>query len=218
MMLDAKQTQYAIKVMGEEYPDALKSTLQADSNFHFLIAVILSAQATDKGVNKIAPALFERFPTPESLAKVTPEEVIPYIKSLGLYQNKAKYLVSCAQKLVSDFGGIVPATRKELVSFPGVGRKTANVVLAECFQVPALAVDTHVQRVAKRLQMVPEKATVLQVEETLMEKLPADLWIKAHIRMIYWGRHRCTAKNPRCATCPLLAMCAFGQSYLDEKS
>ena len=126
----------AIQTMRKEYPNA-GTTLTADTNFHFLLAVILSAQSTDQSVNNLTPALFERFPLPTDLAAAEPEDVEPYIKRLGLYHNKAKYLVNCSRKLVTDFDGRVPRTLKELTSLPGVGRKVANVVMAECFNIPA---------------------------------------------------------------------------------
>ena len=162
-MLDAKQTLKAIQIMGKTYPTT-GSSLVADSPFHFLMAVILSAQTTDKAVNLITPALFERFQTPADLANATASEVEPYIKTIGLYRNKAKYLVACAQGLVDKFAGQVPKTHKGLMSLAGVGRKTADVVLAECFGIPALAVDTHVGRIAKRLAMVASDANVTQIE------------------------------------------------------
>lgn len=209
-MLDAKETLQAIQIMGKTYPTT-GSSLVADTPFHFLMAVILSAQTTDKAVNQISPALFARFKQPEDLANVKPSEVEPYIQTIGLYHNKAKYLVACAQGLVTQFDGQVPKTHKELMSLAGVGRKTADVVLAECFGIPALAVDTHVGRIAKRLAMVKEDATVNQIEQTLMKKLPKEMWITAHHRMIIWGRNQCLARAPKCQTCPLLFMCQEGQ-------
>ena len=125
--------------------------------------------------------------------------------------NKAKYLVNCARKLVTDFNGVVPQTLKELTSLPGVGRKVADVVLAECFTIPAFPVDTHVSRVARRLAMVPPKASLLAIEKKLMAAVPEDKWLDAHHSMIFWGRYRCMARNPRCSDCPLLPMCITGQ-------
>lgn len=208
-MLSKAKTIQAIETMGEIFPDATTS-LVADTPFHFLLAVILSAQTTDKAVNLVTPALFNKYPTPKDLAKATPDEVEKYIKTIGLYRNKAKYLVSCAQSLESNFGGIVPKTLSELMSLPGVGRKTADVVLAECFHIPAIAVDTHVSRVSKRLGIVKADADVLTIEKTLMKKLPKELWIAGHHRMIYWGRHQCMARNPKCHSCPLLEICPTG--------
>ena len=209
-MMNKKQTIAAVQTMMEEFPDA-KSELNADYNFHFLLAVILSAQATDKSVNKVTPALFERYIDPASLAQAESSEVEDYIKNIGLYKNKARYLIACAQKLVTDFSGVVPQTLSELTSLPGVGRKTADVVLGDCFGVPSIAVDTHVTRITKRLRIVGPKDTPRKIEDILMEKLPQSMWIRAHHTMIFWGRYRCTAKKPRCATCPLLKQCREGQ-------
>lgn len=209
-MLNDHEIREAIRVMRETFPDA-NTTLKADTTFHFLLATILSAQSTDRSVNQVTPALFERFPTPQSLAAVEPAEVEPYIKRLGLYRNKAKFLVNCSRTIGQDFNGQVPRTRKELMSLPGVGRKVADVVLAECFKIPAFAVDTHVSRVARRLAMVEPKATLLQIEKRLMAAVPKEKWLDAHHSMIFWGRYQCTARNPQCAKCPLLYLCKTGQ-------
>lgn len=209
-MLNDHEIYEAIKVMRKEYPEA-GTTLAADTHFHFLLAVILSAQSTDQSVNNLTPALFERFPLPKDLAAAEPTDVEPYIKRLGLYHNKAKYLVNCARKLVTDFDGQVPRTLTELTSLPGVGRKVANVVMAECFNIPAFPVDTHVSRVARRLAMVPPKASVLAIEKRLREAVPKEKWLDAHHSMIFWGRYRCMARNPRCNDCPLLPICITGQ-------
>lgn len=209
-MLNDQEIFQAIKVMRATFPKA-GTTLKADTTFHFLLATILSAQATDKSVNQTTPPLFQRFPHPQDLAAVEPATVEPYIKKLGLYHNKAKYLVNCARTIVSNFAGQVPHTRKELMSLPGVGRKVADVVLAECFGIPAFPVDTHVSRVARRLAMVPPKATLLQIEKRLMTAVPSDKWLAAHHSMIFWGRYQCTARNPKCAHCPLLMVCKYGQ-------
>ena len=209
-MLTDQEIRQAIQVMRQSFPNA-STTLKADTTFHFLLATILSAQATDKSVNFTTPALFQRFPGPNDLAAVEPEDVEPYIKRLGLYRNKAKYLVNCSRAIVDNFGGTVPHTRKELMSLPGVGRKVADVVLAECFKIPAFSVDTHVSRVARRLAMVEPKATLLQIEHRLMAAVPEDQWLDAHHSMIFWGRYQCTARNPKCEHCPLLAMCRYGQ-------
>ncbi|KRL00059.1 endonuclease III [Liquorilactobacillus capillatus] len=209
-MLSGKDTVKAITIMSEKFPEA-RTSLEADTDFHFLLAVILSAQTTDKAVNLLTPRLFDTYPTPATLAVAEIEDVIPLVHSIGLYRNKGKYIIACAKDIVHKFGGQVPRTRQELMQLAGVGRKTADVVLAERFNIPAIAVDTHVTRVSKRLRIVPQKADVLTIEKTLMKKLPKDLWIKAHHCMIFWGRYQCTARNPHCADCPLLSMCAEGQ-------
>lgn len=209
-MLSKQKTMEAIEKMYQMFPEA-HGELQHNNPYELLIAVILSAQATDVSVNKATPALFEAFPTPEDLAAASVEEIIPKIKTIGLYRNKAKNIKACAQQLIENFGGQVPTTREALVSLPGVGRKTANVVLGDAFGIPAIAVDTHVERVSKRLRICKLNASVLEVEETLMRKIPEDLWVKTHHTLIFFGRYHCTARNPRCEVCPLLDMCQEGK-------
>lgn len=209
-MLNNEEINTALQVMRKHFPNA-GTTLKADNTFHFLLATILSAQSTDKSVNLVTPPLFAAYPTPQSLAGAEPSEIEPYIQSLGLFHNKAKFLVGCARKLVSDYHGQVPRERKELMTLPGVGRKVANVVMAECFQIPAFPVDTHISRVARRLAMVPPKATILQIEKRLMAAVPRQHWLAAHHSMIFWGRYQCTSRNPKCAKCPLLTMCQYGR-------
>jgi len=210
-MLSPDEIRYSIKVMRQTFPEA-GTTLIADTNYHFLLATILSAQSTDQSVNEITPALFARFPLPADLAGVEPAEVEPYIKRLGLYRNKAKFLVKTSQQIVTDFNGEVPHTLKELMILSGVGRKVADVVLAECFNIPAFPVDTHVSRVARRLRMVEPKASVLAIEKKLMKTIPPEHWLDAHHSMIFWGRYVCTARNPKCQTRPLLSLCVTGQN------
>lgn len=211
MMLSSEETTHAIEVMGEMFPNATTSLTKTDP-YHFMLSVILSAQTTDKAVNLVTPALFERYKDPVDLANASQAEVESYIKTIGLYRNKARFLIKCSQELVERFDGVVPKTRKELMSLSGVGRKTADVVLAECFGIPAFAVDTHVSRVAKRLGMVPADSDVLTIEKILMQKVPQDLWIKGHHQMIFWGRYQCMARNPKCSSCPLLDICPEGRS------
>ena len=209
-MLSKTKTIEAVQTMGDLFPDA-HCELNHRNAFELLIATILSAQATDVGVNKVTPNLFERFQTPDCLAAASEEEVIECIQSLGLYRNKAKNIRLCAQQLMERFDGEVPKTREELVSLAGVGRKTANVVMSVAFNIPAFAVDTHVERISKRLQICRKKDTVLEVEETLCRKIPKELWSRAHHWMIFFGRYHCIARKPKCHECPLLEMCAFGQ-------
>ena len=209
-MLSKTKTIKAVQTMGDLFPDA-HCELNHRNAFELLIATILSAQATDVGVNKVTPKLFERFPTPAHLAEASEESVIECIQSLGLYRSKAKNIRLCAQQLLERFNGEVPRTREELVSLAGVGRKTANVVMSVAFNIPAFAVDTHVERISKRLQICRQKDTVLEVEETLCRKIPKELWSRAHHWMIFFGRYHCIARKPKCHECPLLEMCAFGQ-------
>ena len=209
-MLSKTKTIEAVQTMGDLFPDA-HCELNHRNTFELLIATILSAQATDVGVNKVTPKLFESFPTPAHLAEASEEAVIECIQSLGLYRSKAKNIRLCAQQLLERFNGEVPRTREELVSLAGVGRKTANVVMSVAFNIPAFAVDTHVERISKRLQICRQKDSVLEVEETLCRKIPKELWSRAHHWMIFFGRYHCIARKPKCHECPLLEMCAFGQ-------
>ena len=212
-MLSKEKTMEAMERMYQMFPDAV-GELHSESPFQLLIAVILSAQATDVSVNKATPALFAAYPTPEALAQAPMEDVIAKIKTIGLYRNKSKNIKACAQMLLDDFGGIVPESREELIKLPGVGRKTANVVLGDAFGVPAIAVDTHVERVTKRLRICKLSASVTEVESTLMRKIPKELWVKSHHTLIFFGRYHCTARAPKCTICPLLDMCQEGKDRL----
>lgn len=161
--------------MGRIYPEA-KAELDHKNAFELLIAVILSAQTTDIGVNKVTPALFEAYPTPEAMMQAELADLEDKLKTIGLYRNKAKFIKKTATQLVENFDSDVPNNRKDLESLSGVGRKTANVVLSVAFNQPAIAVDTHVERITKKFAIAPEDATVIQVEKYLMEKLPEEIW------------------------------------------
>lgn len=193
-LLNKTEATQVIKAMGRIYPEA-KAELDHQSPFELLIAVILSAQTTDIGVNKVTPQLFEAYPTPELMMKAEIEDLEDKLKTIGLYRNKAKFIKKTAAMLVENFNGEVPNTRKELESLSGVGRKTANVVLSVAFNQPAIAVDTHVERIAKRFNIVEENASVIQVENSLMEKLPEELWSQAHHWLIFFGRYQCPARK-----------------------
>ncbi|MDB1749957.1 endonuclease III [Enterococcus avium] len=212
-MLSKEKTMEALSRMYDMFPDAV-GELHSDSPFQLSIAVILSAQATDVSVNKATPALFKAYPTPEALAQAPIEDIIEKIKMIGLYRNKAKNIKACAQMLLDNYDGVVPNSREELIKLPGVGRKTANVVLGDAFGVPAIAVDTHVERVTKRLRICKLNASVTEVEATLMRKIPKDLWVKSHHTLIFFGRYHCTARSPKCEICPLLDMCQEGKDRL----
>lgn len=212
-MLSKEKTMESLSRMYDMFPDAV-GELHSDSPFQLLIAVILSAQATDVSVNKATPALFKAYPTPEALAQAPIEDIIEKIKMIGLYRNKAKNIKACAQMLLDNYDGVVPNSREELIKLPGVGRKTANVVLGDAFGVPAIAVDTHVERVTKRLRICKLNASVTEVEATLMRKIPKDLWVKSHHTLIFFGRYHCTARSPKCEICPLLDMCQEGKDRL----
>lgn len=180
------------------------------SPFRLVIAVLLSAQTTDAQVNKVTPELFRRWPTPEALAQATPAEVGEVIKSLGFYKTKARHAVECAQMLVADYGGEVPADMKELVKLPGVGRKTANIVLNVGYGiVEGIAVDTHVNRIAHRLMLSPKTHAKepLKTEQDLLKILPREYWSQVNHQLISFGREICDARSPRCDVCPLADLC-----------
>lgn len=188
------------------FPQA-QCELYHETPFQLLVAVVLSAQTTDASVNKVTPALFERFPTPKELAEAEPEEVEPYIRKIGLYRNKARSIVNLSRDLEDKFDGKVPATFKELQSLSGVGRKTANVVRSVAFDIPSFAVDTHVERVSKRLGLAKPYDNVTKVEEKLRRKIDRGRWNQAHHDFIFFGRYLCTARNPHCTQCPFTSFC-----------
>ncbi|MDR2915430.1 MAG: endonuclease III [Tannerella sp.] len=177
--------------------------------FQLLIAVILSAQCTDKRVNMITPALFEAYPTPEKLSEATPEEVYEYIKSVSYPNNKSKHLVGMSRMLLSEFGGIVPSDVDELQKLPGVGRKTANVIASVVFDKPAMAVDTHVFRVANRIGLTTNSKTPLATEKELVKYIPEKLISKAHHWLILHGRYICIARKPKCGECGMSPWCKY---------
>ena len=195
-----------------------ETELRYMSPFQLIIAVILSAQCTDKRVNMITPALFEKYPTPESLAAATPEEVYEYIKSVSYPNNKARHLVGMARMLISDFGGEVPSEVDELIKLPGVGRKTANVVASVAYNKEAMAGDTHVFRVSNRIGLTRNSKTPLETERTLVKHIPGHLLPVAHHWLILHGRYVCTARNPKCSGCGLRTACAFFAKNQKEKA
>ena len=197
------------------YPDA-KPALHFANPFQLLVAVILSAQCTDVKVNMVTPALFAAYPDAAALAKAEPEEIEPYIKTCGLFHNKAKNLVLMARELVARFGGEVPADHDALESLPGVGRKTANVVMSCAFGEDAIAVDTHVFRVTNRLGLA-DAPDVLKTEHQLMQAVPKDQWSRAHHWLIYHGRRVCAARKPACETCTLRAWCDYANGNPKNK-
>lgn len=194
-----------LDILETMHPEAA-CALEHRDPFQLVIAVALSAQTTDVSVNKATPALFAKYPTPEALAAADQDDVMEIIHTIGLYRNKSRNIIRLAQMLVSDFNGTVPADFDSLVKLPGVGRKTANVVLAEGFGVPRIAVDTHVFRVANRIGLTDEKS-VDATEDELMRRLPEDMWIRAHHLLIFHGRKCCHARKPECEACGLKEMC-----------
>jgi len=189
------------------YPEA-RCALQHKSSFQLLIATILSAQCTDKRVNMITPALFKMAPNPEKMLALGRRRLEKAIATCGLFQSKAKNILGACQAIIEEHGGEIPGNLEDLVKLPGVGRKTANVVLANAFHVPALAVDTHVFRVSHRLGLAKGK-TPEQVERQLMKVFPRKDWIDAHHLLIFHGRHLCRARNPLCEECPLNLECVY---------
>ena len=189
-------------------PDA-QTELNYSTPFELLVAVILSAQCTDKRINQVTPALFERFPDAESLAAASVEEVFSYIRSVSYPNNKAKHLVGMANKLLTTFGGEVPEKIEDLQQLPGVGRKTANVIASVVYNAPAMAVDTHVFRVANRIGLTHNATTPLAVEKQLVKYLPQETIHIAHHWLILHGRYICLARSPKCERCPITWMCKY---------
>ncbi|MEK4200478.1 endonuclease III [Cytobacillus sp. FSL K6-0265] len=212
-MLNKKDIRYCLDKMGEMFPDA-HCELVHKNPFELVIAVALSAQCTDVLVNKVTSKLFLKYKTPEDYLNVSIEELQQDIRSIGLYRNKAKNIQKLCRMLIDDYDGIVPADRDELTKLPGVGRKTANVVVSVAFNVPAIAVDTHVERVSKRLGFCRWKDSVLEVEKALMKKIPEEEWSVTHHRLIFFGRYHCKAQNPKCQECPVLDVCREGKKRM----
>lgn len=186
-----------------------ETELHYGSPFQLLISVILSAQCTDKRVNLVTPTLFEAFPTPEVLAVATPEAVYEYIKSVSYPNNKSRHLVNMAKMLVEEYNGEVPSSIKELTRLPGVGKKTANVIASVVFNIPALAVDTHVFRVANRIGLTDNSKSPLETEKVLTKYIPENLWSIAHHWLILHGRYICIARKPKCEICGLTEYCKY---------
>ncbi len=188
-----------------------KTELHYDTPFHLLLAVILSAQCTDKRINMVTPALFERFPDPQSLAVASEEEVYEYIRSVTFPNNKTRHLIRAARVLVDEFGGEMPGDIDNLMKLPGVGRKTANVMLAVVWNKAAMAVDTHVFRVSNRLGLTDNSKTPLETERTLVKNIPGELLSVAHHWLILHGRYVCKARKPECPECALRRYCKTAQ-------
>ncbi|MCA1027142.1 MULTISPECIES: endonuclease III [Cytobacillus] len=212
-MLNKKDIRYCLDKMGEMFPDA-HCELVHKNPFELVIAVALSAQCTDVLVNKVTSKLFLKYKTPEDYLNVSIEELQQDIRSIGLYRNKAKNIQKLCRMLIDDYDGVVPADRDELTKLPGVGRKTANVVVSVAYNVPAIAVDTHVERVSKRLGFCRWKDSVLEVEKALMKKIPEEEWSVTHHRLIFFGRYHCKAQNPKCQECPVLDICREGKKRM----
>jgi endonuclease-3 len=194
-----------------------ETALKYRDTFQLLVAVILSAQCTDARVNMVTPALFARYPTAEAMAAAEPEDLEPFIKTCGLFTTKAKNIIAASRLIVEHHGGNVPSTMEELLELPGVGRKTANVVLAVGFAQDAIAVDTHVFRVANRTGLTRAR-TPAQSERQLMKVVPRAEWSQAHHWLIHHGREVCHARNPECARCVLVDLCPSAKRFLKSES
>ncbi|NLZ74946.1 MAG: endonuclease III [Erysipelotrichia bacterium] len=190
----------------ELFPNA-SCELNYKNDYQLIVAVVLSAQTTDIAVNKVTDVLFKKYPNVYSLAIANTKDVEKIIKPIGLYKNKTKNIINLSKAIVEQFAGVVPNTYKELITLDGVGRKTANVVLSELFNVPAIAIDTHVNRVSKRLGLVKKDASIIEVERKLQETFKKEYWSKLHHLLIHFGRYKCLARNPKCENCPFIEIC-----------
>lgn len=206
-----KKEKEIIRLLREAYPDA-HCELIHETPFQLLVSTVLSAQTTDVQVNKIMPSLYETLSRPEDWLDLSVTEIQNHIKTIGLYKTKANNLYKLVRELIDRFDGEVPSTMEELITLPGVGRKTANVVLATAYGVPSIAVDTHVFRLANRIGITNEK-DVIKTEQALMKTLDKEVWIEAHHLLIFHGRRCCTARNPRCEACNITQYCKY---YKDQ--
>lgn len=208
-MTRKERYQFVIDYFQKHTPEA-ETELIYDNPYQLLVAVILSAQCTDKRVNLTTPAIFEKYPDIETLSKTNFDELFPLIKSISYPNNKTKHLIGMAQKVVNEFHGQIPMRVEELIQLPGVGRKTANVITSVIDKQPNMAVDTHVFRVSKRLGLVSQKAsTPLAVEKELIKHIPQELIHKAHHWLILHGRYTCLARTPKCEHCGLIQVCNY---------
>ncbi len=213
-MLTKEEIEEVINKLIDLYPDA-KSELNYSNPFELLIATILSAQCTDVQVNKITKELFKEYKTPQDFLTLTEEELGKKIKSCGFYKNKSKHILATCELLLKNFDGKVPNTLEELMTLPGVGRKTANVVLSNAFGVPAIAVDTHVFRVSNRIGLA-DSSNVFDTEKDLMNNINKDMWSKTHHLLIFHGRRICKARNPICDKCPLTDYCFYFKEKVNK--
>ncbi|WP_127494014.1 MULTISPECIES: endonuclease III [Paenibacillus] len=212
--MNAKQKmRHILDTLAEMFPDA-HCELHHSNPFELTIAVLLSAQCTDETVNKVTVNLFQKYKRPEDYLAVPLEELEQDIRRIGLFRSKASNIQKLCRILIDKYEGEVPERHEQLTELPGVGRKTANVVVSNAFGVPAIAVDTHVERVSKRLGVAKLDDTVLEVEKKLMKLVPREEWTLTHHRLIFFGRYHCKAQNPQCPICPLLDMCKEGKQRM----
>lgn len=195
-----------LNYLDEMFPSA-RCELFYSKDYELVIAVMLSAQTTDKSVNAVTPILFDKYPSLEDLNNAPLEDIEEILKPIGLYKNKAKNLKGIVKDLLERFNGKVPSNKDELMTLPGVGNKTAGVIRAEIFQIPDLPVDTHILRISKRLNLAKKEDEPIDVERKLKKLIPEERWIKSHHQLIHFGRYFCTARNPQCKNCKISDMC-----------
>lgn len=216
-LIDKKErVKILTKYLDEKYPN-VECELNFSNNLELIIAVLLSAQCKDEYVNRVTVGLFDRFKTIDDYADAEVIEIEKYIKTLGLYKAKSKNIKLMAEMLRSKYNYTIPTTLEDLTELPGVGRKTANVVMSVGFGIPAIAVDTHVERISKRMKLANEKDSPLAVEQKLMKTFPKKKWSKIHHQMIHFGRYYCKAKKPECPSCELKNICVYFQKNIGEK-
>ena len=195
----------------DEILPTAKCELLYTKDYELVIAVMLSAQTTDKSVNAVTPILFKKYPTLDALYNAPLEDIEEIIKPIGLYKNKAKNLKGIVQDLVDRFNGVVPSDKEQLMTLPGVGNKTAGVIRAEIFQIPDLPVDTHILRISKRLNLAKKDDEPIDVERKLKKIIPEERWIKSHHQLIHFGRYYCIARSPKCENCKISDMCIYNR-------
>lgn len=217
-MTKKERYQAFVNYFKEAFPEP-QTELHYSNPFELLVAVVLSAQCTDVRINKVTPALFHEFPTPELMASATFDELFELIRSVSYPNNKTKHLMGLSKMIMENYGGEVPEKHEDLQKLPGVGRKTANVVVSVLYNMPAMAVDTHVFRVSKRLGLVTQSAkTPLEVEKQLVKHIPDQYIHKAHHWLILHGRYVCIARNPKCATCKITHFCQYWEKTVNVSS
>lgn len=214
--MEKENIEKTLKVLSETYPNA-KCALEFKSPYELLVSTILSAQCTDVRVNQVTEELYKEYNTPEKMISLTEEELGEKIRSCGFYKNKSRNILGATRNIIQKHGGEVPKTMEELIELPGVGRKTANVVLSNAFGVPAIAVDTHVFRVSNRLG-ISKGDTPDQVEKGLMENVPREMWSDTHHYLIWHGRQICKARKPQCEICPLAPYCGYFNEEVKTES
>ena len=210
-----QKMRHVLDILADMFPDAHCELIHSNP-FELTIAVLLSAQCTDETVNKVTVNLFQKYKSPADYLAVPLEELEGDIRRIGLFRSKASNIQKLCRIVIDKYDGDVPSTHEGLVELPGVGRKTANVVMSNAFGVPAIAVDTHVDRVSKRLGFAKQDDNVLEVEHKLMKLVPREEWTLTHHRLIFFGRYHCKAQNPQCAVCPLIELCKEGKKRMKQ--